>query len=287
MPDKEEYDQRKAAGLCAVCGKPKEPGRENLILCEACNKRRTEDSRNRNARRRAALLCVRCGKQDEQTLAGKAQCAECLASKRGYEKKHRETCKAEKRCTVCGCQDARTLRGLTTCESCWAKEKGRKSKKAKPPKPPKETAQERYARHKANHECTICGKQDARTLSGSPVCEACSEVRNAAQREAYAKRTANRVCSRCGKQDSRILQGGRLCAECCAAAAKNRSCIADAPKIGTRRKTCDAPRPHVGACKVCFYRDRSMGTCDYYLIEHKRRPPKDADGCPAWKARGR
>lgn len=101
---KARYEKKKAAGLCAMCGKvPPTPGR---TYCQACAEQRKKyhyeptpeaaeryremartSNKARYEGRKAAGLCTRCG---EPAAPGKTNCENCLRKMRENMRRRRE-----------------------------------------------------------------------------------------------------------------------------------------------------------------------------------------------------
>lgn len=101
VESKRLYHNRKAAGLCPVCGGPPEPGR---VMCRACAdhkkmllitsprydilcQRRDERRRKAVAERKAKGMCTVCGKAP--VAEGLTRCPKCLEYVRTARKKYR------------------------------------------------------------------------------------------------------------------------------------------------------------------------------------------------------
>ena len=71
-------------------------------------------------------------------------------------------------------------------------------------------------KRKLNHECTICGNKDHRTLSGKPVCYKCLENKrkyDAARLQKYKK---EHICPDCSNKTELKPNGGyyKYCKKC-------------------------------------------------------------------------
>lgn len=67
---------------------------------------------------------------------------------------------------------------------------------------------------KAAKECTVCGRQDERTLSGRALCEVCANKNLEHRKNRYHAMREARVCVVCGEQDQRTYAGWALCERC-------------------------------------------------------------------------
>lgn len=97
--------------------------------------------KERYEQRKAAHVCTTCRTQDELTLAGATLCRRCAERNREASRNH-------------------YLKVQADAELQAARSEKRKRKKQI---------------RKENHQCTVCGAQDERTLAGLTRCAACAE----------------------------------------------------------------------------------------------------------------
>lgn len=69
---KQRQAERRAAGVCILCG---QTPREGHVLCQRCAERNRENFGERYARLKAAGMCISCGRNPAS--AGYVQCEEC------------------------------------------------------------------------------------------------------------------------------------------------------------------------------------------------------------------
>jgi hypothetical protein len=83
MTRMERYYQRRASGLCGLCGRPAALG----ALCVHCEARNRQQSAERHSRYRAAGMCGQCGGQ----LQGQrfVNCMRCRMKLAQYRLKNR------------------------------------------------------------------------------------------------------------------------------------------------------------------------------------------------------
>lgn len=104
----QEYNKRKAAGLCYLCGVLVKNGK---ALCEECNKKNNEKCKKRSEKLKEAGLCVRCGKNIPEE--GKLSCNDCNKRQNETNYKRRKTRIGDGLCQFC---DEPAIGGLTFCE---------------------------------------------------------------------------------------------------------------------------------------------------------------------------
>lgn len=74
-----ERNRRKAAGLCAFCGK--KPPLPNRTLCKRCKRNQAMRTAKHRAKNRKLGLCTKCG---QMALSGLDVCYECREKRRAY-----------------------------------------------------------------------------------------------------------------------------------------------------------------------------------------------------------
>lgn len=75
------YYDRKAAGLCTMCGRRTERTAKGYVHCEECEKKDYENKRKVREYRKANGLCIECGKPTKGRI-----CPKC----REFDRKRRE-----------------------------------------------------------------------------------------------------------------------------------------------------------------------------------------------------
>ena len=117
------------------------------------------------------------------------------------------------------------------------------------------------------HECTQCGKQDARTLEGRTRCAECAEKHNESTRKRREENgrekdvnryrwrrkeyIENRCCHKCGTQDYLTMRGKALCISC---SRKDKARQEKRKQDGSRsvyEKQMRLNRKEIGVCSKC------------------------------------
>ena len=183
-----QAEERRAAGLCAACGKA--PAAEGRSRCEPCNEKRRAAERARyetgraagklyggkpvevkrrasraaGSRRRkariAAGMCTRCKRPP---VEGGATCAPCRQARQAAERRRYAARKAAGRCTRCA---GPVFDGLTRCGPCGVLESERRDRERK-----NAWSRALYRRRRARSECTACGAPS----QGAARCAPCAE----------------------------------------------------------------------------------------------------------------
>lgn len=227
------YAKRKAAGLCAICGKV--PPEEGRVACRECALKRAEELKeyrdahreelNQKARekrhaRQALGLCIRCG---EPADSGNL-CPRCSQDQRGGQKWRRQAYIRTGRCGSCGKEDAFTMAGKGICAEC-AERRNQSSKAWNLAHPGRKAESRRKLseQRQAAGLCTMCGKPLPKNYRYKN-CQTClAKIRNRRQ-PVYIP---NGMCHRCKKEP--CVEGKKLCAACyevaCRSAEKARACM--------------------------------------------------------------
>lgn len=111
MNKKEWLKSRTQKGLCYNCSNQSIP---NKTLCESCNSKNNENSRNRTRQRKTKSLCTRCG---QQTTHDKTFCDKCLSE----DKLNRLERLSRNICSYCKTNEV--VPDKTYCKSCAYKRK--------------------------------------------------------------------------------------------------------------------------------------------------------------------
>ena len=265
--------ERKAAGLCLMCGAvPPVPGRTN---CEPCADKRRAREKERSARLKAEGKPRRC--PDKAREAGR----------RHYRKKV-ETRVARNLCPRCG--QAPPAPGRRLCDGCNEKIRERarvryhEGKQAglkyggRPAESRRRSARVRSERKRLAWleagKCSRCGK--AEPAEGGSTCTPCRVRRQERERAKYAERRSTGCCVRCGAAST--FDGAALCFTCAAVEAdsgrQERKNAASRRRYMERRRAgictdCGAPSNGASRCVPCAHRS-------YTRSAHFR-------GMPAWE----
>lgn len=193
------YHRRKERHECANCGRQDERTLSGRAYCRECAQKEKETKREKYAEMRRENRCVKCGRQDSRTLSGKAKCEKCAdiqsADRIRAQRKDFELGK----CRVCG-RTGKPLSESCMCSACRKKEAEEDSL--------------RYKTRRQNHQCTICGKQDRRTLDGKCVCSECSDMKAVRKSEKNRYLKASGRCITCGAEDALTMAGRIRCGAC-------------------------------------------------------------------------
>ena len=267
-----EHAERKAAGICARCGKA--PARPDRTTCEPCaEQHRARDrarhakakaegipyggrdpearrragrkrSRRRSEARKEAGLCIRCGQVPP--AEGRAMCEPCREDRRQAKRARHAERRAAGLCVTCA---APAPGGKAYCDPCSGTRSKRRNRAAK-----RGADRRRYAERRARGDCTSCGKP----AHGAAECRACCE----AARARYDARRAAGVCVRC---KTPTFGGTAWCAPCAVAKAEQRDREAEyaarRQRYADRRAKgrcvmCNAPSPGAARCEPCSRRHR-------------------------------
>ena len=249
--------ERRAAGLCAKCGK--QPPAPDRTVCDPCAARRNKASRARDARLRAE------GKPRRDPARARS------SERRRYRRQVDARCEAG-RCTRCGQAPAVPERSM--CEGCAAKrrasdraryEAGKEAGLAyggadadvKRRAARAASKRRQQARHAAGL-CIRCGKRPP--VQGGTTCEPCRDRRQAAERQQYAEQRAAGLCTRCGGP---AFDGLSRCGPCAAIDDASRS--PEQKNAASRRRyeerrargdctSCGAPAQGASRCVPCAKR---------------------------------
>jgi 5-methylcytosine-specific restriction endonuclease McrA len=109
-----KYAERKAAGLCAHCGRPKE---SQDVWCSKCKEAKKVQARNHRNRLISQGICTRCGKAP--ALPGQQDCRECKDKDALRCKERIKKLKGTGCCVICGKEKER--KSIVLCNSCASK----------------------------------------------------------------------------------------------------------------------------------------------------------------------
>lgn len=117
------HEKRKAAGMCACCGKTAVTGGVNCEQCKGKARQRREAGATSFHRWRAAGLCSACGAVPQP---GRRLCDGCLQTRNDYTRQRCASARAQGFCNKCGKQ---ADKGRITCAECLEGQKRRRAER--------------------------------------------------------------------------------------------------------------------------------------------------------------